>query len=171
MEQLNIEIKARSGSQDQMRKVLKSKRAEFRGIDHQVDTYFKVHSGILKLREGIIENYLIFYNRERQEGPKASRVVLFENEPESSLKEILLKSLGLLAVVDKQREIYFIDNVKFHIDSVRNLGTFVEIEASPKTLQSFRANLLPKPSEALCSTNFRLEAQAIGALFCTPGAK
>jgi len=37
--------------------------------------------------------------------------------------------LGTLAVVDKQREIYFIDNVKFHIDNVRNLGSFVEIEA------------------------------------------
>ena len=31
-------------------------------------------------------------------------------------------------MVDKQREIYFLDNVKFHIDDVKNLGTFVEIE-------------------------------------------
>jgi adenylate cyclase class 2 len=41
----------------------------------------------------------------------------------------LTKSLGILVVVDKQREIYFIDNVKFHIDTVANLGTFMEIEA------------------------------------------
>jgi len=45
------------------------------------------------------------------------------------LKEILTKALGILVVVDKKREIYFIDNVKFHIDIVENLGTFVEIEA------------------------------------------
>ena len=32
-------------------------------------------------------------------------------------------------MVDKKREIYFIDNVKFHIDNVENLGTFMEIEA------------------------------------------
>ncbi len=32
-------------------------------------------------------------------------------------------------VVDKQREIYFIQNVKFHLDVVAGLGTFVEIEA------------------------------------------
>jgi adenylate cyclase, class 2 len=32
-------------------------------------------------------------------------------------------------VVDKKREIYFIDNVKFHIDDVKDLGSFVEIEA------------------------------------------
>ncbi len=27
------------------------------------------------------------------------------------------------------REIYFIENVKFHLDEVKGLGTFVEIEA------------------------------------------
>jgi predicted adenylyl cyclase CyaB len=54
---------------------------------------------------------------------------LFTSDPKSSLKEILIKALGILVVVDKKREIYFIDNVKFHIDVVENLGTFVEIEA------------------------------------------
>jgi len=33
-------------------------------------------------------------------------------------------------VVKKKREIYFIGNVKFHIDEVESLGNFVEIEAS-----------------------------------------
>jgi len=33
-------------------------------------------------------------------------------------------------VVKKRREIYFIGNVKFHIDEVENLGNFAEIEAS-----------------------------------------
>jgi len=42
---------------------------------------------------------------------------------------LLTKALGILVVVDKQREIYFIDNVKFHIDTVKELGTFVEMEA------------------------------------------
>ena len=32
-------------------------------------------------------------------------------------------------VVDKEREIYFLDNVKVHLDRVGGLGTFVEIEA------------------------------------------
>jgi adenylate cyclase, class 2 len=32
-------------------------------------------------------------------------------------------------VVEKRRDIYFIDNVKFHLDEVEGLGTFVEIEA------------------------------------------
>jgi predicted adenylyl cyclase CyaB len=71
----------------------------------------------------------VFYEREDKEGPKQSDVILFKSDPNSSLKEILLKSLGALVVVDKQREIYFLENVKFHIDTVKNLGTFMEIEA------------------------------------------
>ncbi|MFH1471482.1 MAG: CYTH domain-containing protein [Nanoarchaeota archaeon] len=37
-----------------------------------------------------------------------------------------------MVVIDKQREIYYIDNVKFHIDNVTDLGTFIEIEAIDK---------------------------------------
>jgi len=129
MAHVNIEIKAKSTNQDIIREILKSKNADFKGIDHQIDTYFKVNNGRLKLREGKIENHLIHYQRENKEGPKQSDVTLFKSDPKSSLKEILTKALGILVVVDKKREIYFIDNVKFHIDIVEDLGTFVEIEA------------------------------------------
>ncbi len=47
----------------------------------------------------------------------------YRSNPNSSLKKILAKALGILVVVDKQREIYFIDNVKFHLDTVKELGT------------------------------------------------
>jgi len=132
MEHLNVEIKARCADHDTIRNVLESKKADFKGIDHQVDTYFKVSHGRLKLREGNIENHLIFYEREDKEGPKQSNVILFENNPGLSLKDILLKSLGALVIVDKRREIYFIGNVKFHIDTVGGLGAFMEIEAIDK---------------------------------------
>ena len=49
--------------------------------------------------------------------------------PQSPLKEVLTHALGVKVVVDKQREIYFIGNIKFHIDQVQGLGSFVEIEA------------------------------------------
>ena len=37
--------------------------------------------------------------------------------------------MGVQVIVDKQREIYFIENIKFHLDKVEGLGTFAEIEA------------------------------------------
>ena len=132
MPHINIEVKARTSDQEKIRDILKSNNAKFVGVDHQVDTYFKVHSGRLKLREGNIENHLIYYERENKSGPKRSSVLLYKYGPDQNLKEILTTSLGILAVVDKKREIYFIDNVKFHLDNVNSLGTFVEIEAIDK---------------------------------------
>lgn len=129
---LNVEIKAKSDKPSKIRELLNSKKAIHKGIDHQIDTYFSVKHGRLKLREGNIENNLIHYFRENKEGPKQSKITLFKSEPDSTLKDILTNSIGILCVVDKIREIYFIDNVKFHIDTVKDLGTFVEIEAIDK---------------------------------------
>ena len=54
METLNIEIKARCQNIDRIRTLLNEAGAEFKGTDHQVDTYFKVNSGRLKLRKEIL---------------------------------------------------------------------------------------------------------------------
>lgn len=131
---LNIEIKAYCSNPDEIRTILQNKGAEFKGTDHQIDTYFNCTHGRLKLREGNIENNLIHYQRQNTEGPKRSDVILFKSDPDSSLKKLLEASLGILTVVDKKREIYFIDNVKFHVDEVKTLGSFVEIEAIDQTL-------------------------------------
>ena len=45
------------------------------------------------------------------------------------MKKILLKLHGIKIIVDKTRKIYFINNVKFHFDNVKGLGTFIEVEA------------------------------------------
>jgi predicted adenylyl cyclase CyaB len=138
----NIEIKARSNKQDAIRELLLTAGAEFRGTDHQTDTYFRVPDGRLKLREGNIENQLIHYRRANQEGPKQADVLLCPSVPGSGLKEILTAALGILVVVDKVREIYFIGNVKFHLDHVNGLGSFVEIEAIDKEGTIGREKLL-----------------------------
>jgi len=122
MPHLNIEIKARCADQQAIRDILRARGADFRGIDYQIDTYFNVGSGRLKLREGNIENALVYYERNDQAGPKEAHVTLYQTTPDSGLKEILTKALSILVVVEKQREIYFIENVKFHLDTVAGLG-------------------------------------------------
>ena len=129
MSHVIIEIKARCNRHDFVRSILKETEARSVGLDHQVDTYFKVSKGRLKLREGTIEQNLIRYHRPNQEGPKRSDVTLYKPTGDPGLKEILVDTMGVLVVVDKHREIYFVDNVKIHLDKVENLGTFVEIEA------------------------------------------
>lgn len=129
MSHLNVEIKAKCLDQKRIRKILSDHHCLAQGTDHQIDTYFSVPNGRLKLRQGNIENALIHYQRSNQEGPKQSEVTLFQCSDGLSLKAVLSKALTMLAVVDKKREIYFIENVKFHLDQVKGLGTFVEIEA------------------------------------------
>ncbi|HET9057499.1 MAG TPA: class IV adenylate cyclase [Chitinophagaceae bacterium] len=126
---LNIEIKAHCNHINAVRKFLISNQANFKGTDYQRDTYFNVPAGRLKLRQGNIENSLIYYEREEQAGPKSSQVSLYKVDNGEDLRELLTRSLGIKIVIEKKREIYFIENVKFHIDEVVELGNFVEVEA------------------------------------------
>lgn len=126
---LNIEIKAKCSNAPFIRNYLLSAKADFKGTDEQTDTYFNVINGRLKLREGIIENNLIYYERTNQAGPKQSHFNLVKVEDAAGLKEVLEKSAGIKIIVKKKREIYYINNVKFHIDEVAGLGSFIEIEA------------------------------------------
>jgi predicted adenylyl cyclase CyaB len=136
MEHAIIEFKARCKDHARIREVLKSKNARFVGTDRQVDTYFRVPEGRLKLREGNIENSLIFYARPNQAGPKQSDVTMSTLPANHDVKGVLARSLGVLITVDKMREIYFVENVKIHLDRVEGLGLFVEVEAIGKTEES-----------------------------------
>lgn len=125
----NVEFKAKIDEIETYENKLLTLNPIFQGLDHQIDTYFKVKHGRLKLREGNIENALINYDREDIAGSKESQIILYQHQPNSALKEILTKQLGVKIIVDKKRKIYFINNVKFHFDVVKNLGTFMEVEA------------------------------------------
>ncbi|MFI5128929.1 MAG: class IV adenylate cyclase [Chitinophagales bacterium] len=126
---LNVEIKAVCRDPGSIRNYLLTHAAELKGTDEQTDTYFNVARGRLKLREGNIENNLIFYERKNKAGPKNSRFHLVTVEDAKGLKEVLATSVGIKVIVKKRREIYYIRNVKFHIDEVPGLGSFLEIEA------------------------------------------
>jgi len=125
----NFEFKAKVEELEQFETKLIALKPTYHGLDHQIDTYFNVQHGRLKLREGTLENALINYNRENIKGSKLSDIILYQHLPNVALKAILTSQLGVKIVVDKKRKIYFIDHVKFHFDTVEGLGTFIEVEA------------------------------------------
>ena len=133
---VNFEFKAKTNQLQKLEELLLQKNPEFIGLDHQIDTYFNVAHGRLKLREGNIENALIHYERSDAAEAKQSNVLLYQHQPSATLKQILVKTLGIKVVIDKKRKIYFIGNVKFHFDQVEELGSFVEVEAidSPRRI-------------------------------------
>ena len=132
MSHVNFEFKARASNINSLEKKLLELNPKFIGEDHQTDTYFNVKKGRLKLREGNIENSLIYYERSDFADAKQSDVLLYQHPADKSLKELLIKVHGVKVVVDKIRRIYFMVNVKFHFDRVEGLGTFVEVEAIDK---------------------------------------
>jgi predicted adenylyl cyclase CyaB len=133
MKLLNFEFKAHLHDEAYVRAALKRLRARFLGTDHQVDTYFQVPVGRLKIREGRLENSLVFYQRTNSPQARRSLVELMLLPRRNSVRAILAGALGVLAVVDKRREIYFVGNVKIHLDRVRGLGTFLEVEAMTRS--------------------------------------
>jgi adenylate cyclase class 2 len=126
---VNFEFKARTSDLKSLEDQLLLLNPKFIGEDNQADTYFNVTKGRLKLREGNIENSLIWYERQDIAGAKQSNVLLYRHTPDKTLKDILIKLHGIKVIVNKKRRIYFIDNVKFHFDTVMKLGTFIEVEA------------------------------------------
>ncbi len=132
MSQVHIaELKALCPDPDFIESHLLNLKAVFKGTDHQIDTYYRVPSGKLKIREGNVENTLIRYNRVELKGIKKSNVDFVRLQPDqvAPTKSLFSSLYSPLIVVDKKRKIFFIDHVKFHIDLVEGLGSFVEIEA------------------------------------------
>jgi predicted adenylyl cyclase CyaB len=133
MKLVNYEFKARLRDERHVRRMLTELNARFAGTDRQVDTYFAVADGRLKLREGKIENSLIYYERPNQARARASKVTMTVLAPGNTLKPVLAAALGVRAVVEKRREIYYVGNVKIHLDRVRGLGQFLEVEAMSRS--------------------------------------
>jgi predicted adenylyl cyclase CyaB len=126
----NVELKAPLADYDRAMAVARELATEHVGHEHQVDTYFKVATGRLKLRE--IEGgppRLVWYERADFTGARTSNYLLVPVEQPELLRQALAGALGVLAIVDKEREIFLYQNVRIHLDRVAGLGDFVEFEA------------------------------------------
>jgi predicted adenylyl cyclase CyaB len=100
-----------------------------RAILNQRDTFFRVASGKLKLREENGGAVLIFYHR-IDSGPLmlSNYEIVPVADPPRTLR-VLADALGTIATVEKVRKLMMRDNVRLHLDRVANLGDFGEIEA------------------------------------------
>ena len=130
MKFINVEIKAKCFHPEKVEAFLLNNNATFKGTDLQKDIYFNVPEGRLKLRQGNIENNLIFYKRNNQKGPKQSDFHLVPVPEPARLESLLTEALGIKVTVEKKRKIFYLANIKIHLDEVPGLGNFVEIEAS-----------------------------------------
>ncbi len=124
----NIELKARLRDRSHALAVCARIGAEPQGDIHQIDTYFPVPNGRMKLRQcDPGEDYLVYYRRPDVADSKASDYFIEPASP--TLKETLAAALGTIGVVDKVRTLWLWQNVRIHIDRVVGLGDYLEFEA------------------------------------------
>ena len=95
----------------------------------QDDIFFRCETGRLKLRsfsDGTCE--LIFYRRDNSLGPKVScyqRAAI--NDP-VALLNVLSSAYERTGRVKKHRTVYHVGRTRIHLDRVKELGNFMELE-------------------------------------------
>ncbi|XP_021961357.1 uncharacterized protein LOC110857051 isoform X2 [Folsomia candida] len=136
----NIEIKAKlcqEGGLEQAEKIAAdlSKTGEIHLHLNQKDTFFTVPNGRMKLRQENDRNVLITYFRSDTAGPKQSTYSIAPVVEVDKMLETLSRALGVKGVVEKDRKVYLIEyekqpklTARIHLDAVKNLGDYFEIE-------------------------------------------
>jgi homotetrameric cytidine deaminase len=125
----NIELKAFDPDPERSLAVVLGLGARDRGVIRQRDTYFRVNSGRLKLREEEPGGAtLVQYDRVDSDEARESRYRLIPVDDPGELCRALESSLGVLAIVEKERHLLLWQNVRIHLDRVDGLGDFLELE-------------------------------------------
>lgn len=123
----NLEIKIKIENPAELIGRIKRINAEYKGELNQVDIYYKIKNGRLKLRLENGNQTLIKYLRNEKIGDRWSDyqlISLTRNDAREYLKDVLEEE----TVVEKKRLLYLYDNTRIHIDTVKRLGSFLELE-------------------------------------------
>ena len=125
----NIEIKARIENIEDLENKVVAIADEGPTEIIQDDTFFKCGNGRLKLRTlSKAKGELIFYKRADGSGPKESFYLKSETPEPSILRESLTLAYGSAGRVQKRRLLYFKGRTRIHVDRVKGLGNFLELE-------------------------------------------
>ena len=125
----NIEIKARIESVEALIPIAATIASEGPTEILQDDTFFTCENGRMKLRAfSEKEGELIFYRRANQQGPKESFYLRSPTSSPDTLREALSQAYGQAGRVQKHRTLFIVGRTRVHLDRVKNLGHFLELE-------------------------------------------
>ena len=123
----NLELKIRLTSHQSLKKILLQIGAESRGMLIQKDVYYSVPNGLLKLRIENGNESLIFYNRNENDKNRWSDFEYLKFTAGKGEK-FFNKLFDVEVIVKKNRELFYYDDTRIHLDTVNNLGKFLELE-------------------------------------------
>ncbi len=124
---VNLELKIKIQSPAYIIKKLKTYGIKEISTLKQKDIYYKIQNGLLKLRIENNKYFLIKYFR-NEHGKRWSNYEILElkgKNPEKYLSDIF----EVERIVEKSRKLFMYDNTRIHIDKVKNLGWFLELES------------------------------------------
>lgn len=108
----------------------------------QDDTFFRCDGGRLKLRVFSDDRgELIFYRRADQPGPKESFYLIAQTSSPKALRELLSESNGQVGRVEKHRTLFLAGRIRIHLDRVKDLGDFLELEVVLKDGEGIEAGI------------------------------
>ena len=79
---------------------------------------------------------LIYYDRKDSLEPSQSDIAISFTDSPDTLKSVLSKSLGIRGLVNKKRILYKYAQTRIHLDDVKGLGKFIELEVVLKSNQT-----------------------------------
>jgi adenylate cyclase, class 2 len=123
----NLELKIRVASHQTIKKILKQIDAKNMGILNQKDVYYSIPNGLLKLRIENGNESLIFYNR-NEKGKKRWSDYEVINFEKGKGEKLFRKIFDVEVIVKKKRELFYYDDTRIHLDTVKFLGKFLELE-------------------------------------------
>ncbi|MEN1727399.1 MAG: class IV adenylate cyclase [Pseudomonadota bacterium] len=125
----NIEIKARVDNLSALEARVRTQTDQPAEYLEQDDTFFHCPVGRLKLRDfGDGTGELIAYRRDDESGPKTSQYRISRTQDPAGLRDTLSDALGVLGRVRKSRRVIMIGRTRVHLDQVKGLGDFMELE-------------------------------------------
>jgi len=125
----NTELKARVACFDQMQSMLEALSDAPCQVLDQEDTFFKTNSGRLKLRIGSGRDAeIIYYERPDTSELRESCYLRYPVSDPALLRRVMSAAMGVEGVVRKRRLLYLVGQTRLHLDTVEDLGTFLEIE-------------------------------------------
>lgn len=123
----NLEFKIKLSNHKKVLEEINKLKAVFVDTINQKDIYYRHPDCLLKLRIEGERQTLIYYHRNEMSNKRWSdyKIIHLTN---ANAEKYFAGIFKTEAIVQKKRDLYLYDNTRIHLDKVKGLGYFLELE-------------------------------------------